>query len=223
MCGRYTLKLPLVDLANQLDVDLPGFTFEPRYNIAPTQRLPILTWEDGQVLALHRWGLIPFWAKNPSIGNKMINARGETIDSKPAFRAAFAKRRCLVPASGFYEWKKSPTGKIPQHIHNADQSLLTFAGLWESWKDGEDKEIRSFTIITVTPNTIMAPIHNRMPAIILPEDRERWLSPDLSSEAALALLRPYPDGMLATDPVSTLVNSPRNEGPELLNPPNTLF
>lgn len=223
MCGRYTLNLPIVELADQLDLDLPEFTFEPRYNIAPTQKLPIVTFEEGKVLALHRWGLIPFWAKDPSIGNKMINARGETLAHKPAFRTALARRRCLVPASGFYEWKKTPTGKIPQHIHNQDQSLLTFAGLWESWKDGEDKELRSFTIITVTPNELMAPIHDRMPAIILPQDRERWLSPDLTSEEALQLLRPCPDGLLTADPVSTLVNSPRNEGPELLAPPNTLF
>ncbi len=195
MCGRYTLKLPIVDLAGELDLELPKFTFEPRYNIAPTQRLPIVTYDDGQVLALHRWGLIPNWAKDPSVGNKMINARGETLASKPAFRDALAKRRCLVPASGFYEWKKSPTGKVPQHIDNQDRSLLTFAGLWESWTDGEEKEIRSFTIITVTPNTLMATIHDRMPAIILPEDRERWLSPDLSTEEALKLLRPYPDGL----------------------------
>ncbi|MEM0997943.1 MAG: SOS response-associated peptidase [Bacteroidota bacterium] len=224
MCGRYTLALPLIEVAQALGIGLPTFDFSPRYNIAPTQRLPIITDEAPQQFHLHRWGLIPFWAKDPAIGNRMINARSETIANKPAFRAAFRKRRCLIPATGFYEWKKTPTGKVPHHIYNQDSAVLTFAGLWESWQDAEAKEIRSYTIITCPPNALMAPIHDRMPAIILPEDRGRWLDPGLAPEAALALLQPYPPGLLQADPVSTQVNSPRNDGPQLLDPPPpTLF
>lgn len=215
MCGRYTLALPAIDIALLLDLMTPDFDFEPRYNVAPTQRLPVLSNDAPDRLSSYRWGLVPSWAKDPSIGNKLLNARAETLADKPAFRQALAQRRCLIPATGFYEWKAGPTGKVPQHIHLAGGGLLTFAGLWESWRDGEGREIRSFTIITTTPNALMAPIHDRMPVIIAPQDRQRWLQ----GEGIADLLRPYPDGELVADPVGPAVNAPRNEGPALLDPP----
>lgn len=223
MCGRYTITLDLDTILAQLNLELPDFGFEARFNIAPTQRLPVITSDDPHGLQLFKWGLVPFWAKNPAIGNKMINARGETVDSKPAFRSAFKSRRCLAIADGFYEWKKSPTGKIPHHIHLKSREAFTIAGLWESWEDPEGKPLRTFTLITTTPNALMADIHDRMPVIIGPQDRALWLDPEASPEALKALIKPLEDGLLEADPVSTKVNSPRNEGPELLSPPDTLF
>ena len=223
MCGRYTLKLPLDAVAEDLGVDHPEFAIEPRYNISPTQRLPVVTGELPHRMQLMRWGLVPSWAKDVSISNKMINARAETLFEKPSFRNAIAKRRCLIPTDGFYEWKATPFGKVPQHIHLQSQGLITFGGLWESWLDGEERELRTFTIITTTPNALMAEIHDRMPVIIAPQDRERWLDPQTPLAEIQAMLAPYPDGQLVADAVGHLVNSPRNEGPELLNPPGTLF
>jgi putative SOS response-associated peptidase YedK len=223
MCGRYTLKMPIALVTEELDLDRPEFEVAARYNIAPTQRLPVLTQEQPRHLQLMRWGLIPSWAKDPSIGSKMINARAETLAEKPAFRVALRERRCLIPADGFYEWKQTGFGKLPQHIHLISGNLLTFAGLWESWRDGEGRELRSFTIITTTPNALMATIHDRMPVIIPPSQRAAWLDPAAGLAEVQALLMPLPDGLLATQTVGDLVNSPRNDGPELLWPPQTLF
>ena len=223
MCGRYTLKMPIALVAEESDLGHPEFEVEPRYNIAPTQRLPVLTQERPRHLQLMRWGLIPSWAKDPSIGSKMINARAETLAEKPAFREALQQRRCLIPADGFYEWQQTGFGKLPQHIHLISGSLLTFAGLWDRWRDGEGRELRSFTIITTTPNALMAIIHDRMPVIIPPEKRDLWLDPAASLAEVQALLVPLPDGLLQTETVSDLVNSPRNDGPEVLLPPMKLF
>ncbi len=223
MCGRYTLKMPIALVTEELDLDRPEFEVAARYNIAPTQRLPVLTQEQPRHLQLMRWGLIPSWAKDPSIGSKMINARAETLAEKPAFRMALQERRCLIPADGFYEWQQTGFGKLPQHIHLISGNLLTFAGLWESWRDGEGRELRSFTIITTTPNALMATIHDRMPVIIPPSKRAVWLDPATGPAEVQALLMPLPDGLLTTQTVGDLVNSPRNDGPELLWPPQTLF
>lgn len=223
MCGRYTLSLPIAEVAIELGIDNPEFEVEPRYNIAPTQRVPVLTAEKPLHLSLFRWGLIPSWAKDPSIGNKLLNARAETLSEKPAFREAFSQRRCLIPADGFYEWKASPYGKIPQHIHHKNRSLLTFAGLWESWKDAEGREIRSYTIITTSPNQLMAEIHDRMPVIISPEERAIWLSENAPVQRLQSLMHPFREGELEAISVSEAVNSTKNEGPELLFPPMSLF
>lgn len=223
MCGRYTITYNIDQLLDDLDLLMPDFDFEPRYNIAPSQRVPIISSDAPRELKLYRWGLIPSWARDPKIGYKMINARGETIAEKPSFRSAFKKRRCLIPATGFYEWQKTSTGKQPMHIHLKSGKVMTFAGLWESWKDAEEKEIRTFTIVTTTPNTLMAPIHDRMPVIISPELRADWLDIELPAEEVQQLVRPYLEGALEADRVSTKVNSPRNEGPELLQGPDTLF
>lgn len=226
MCGRYTLALSFEEALAQLNLELPDFDFEPRYNIAPSQRLPIILNEAPQEVQLLRWGLIPSWAKDPKIGYKMINARAETLGQKPAFRQAFQQRRCLVPADGFYEWQKNYSGKHPHHIHLKDRSVMTFAGLWEIWKDAEGRPIRSFTVITTTPNTLMEPIHDRMPAIIPPEERPHWLAPDQDPELLQNMLRPYPTEQMAATPVSSKVGNVRNDNPSLIEPelPNpTLF
>ena len=223
MCGRYTIALDIDVLLDQLDLILDGFEFEPRFNIAPTQMLPVVLDESPDRLQRLRWGLVPFWAKDPRIGNKLINARGETVASKPSFREAFKKRRCLAVADGFYEWKKGPLGKVPHHIRRKDRKAFTIGGLWESWKDPEDRELRTFTLITTTPNALMAPIHDRMPVLIAPEHRDEWLHPETTRERLQELIRPCSEEGWEAVPVSTAVNSPRNEGPNLLNPPQTLF
>ena len=223
MCGRYTLSLPIADIIEDLDLDKPEFEIEPRYNIAPTQRMPILTGELPRRLSLSRWGLIPSWAKDISIGNKLLNARAETLADKPAFRQAFQQQRCLIPADGFYEWKKSPYGKTAQHIHLRNRGLLTFGGLWESWTDAEGREMRSYTIITTQPNSLMVDIHDRMPVIIEKSDRDAWLSQDAGPDDLEALMLPFREGALEAVAVGDRVNSTRNEGPDLLLPPMSLF
>ena len=223
MCGRYTQTLPAIDVAEDLGLEKPDFTFVPRFNAAPTQLLPVITNEEPGKMQLLRWGLIPFWAKDTSIGNRMINARAETVAVKPAYKHAFKKRRCLIISDGFYEWKKTPHGKVPHHIKLNSGKAMTFAGLWERWVDKETgEEISSFTLITTEPNELMAPIHDRMPVIIPKHKRGFWLSPDSQAEALQELLISYPAGEMVAMPVSTLVNSPRNDGPELLQK-DTLF
>jgi putative SOS response-associated peptidase YedK len=219
MCGRYTLSLPAISIADLLELLSPDFDFEPRFNIAPTQRLPVVTSAAPKELSLLRWGLVPSWAKDPGVGSKMINARAETLMEKPAFRQALAQRRCLVPVDGFYEWKSTPLGKVPHHIRRTDRGLITFAGLWDVWQDAEGRPIATFTIITVAPNDLMASIHDRMPAIIPADQRAKWLSMSTTAVEASAMLLPYPGTDLEAVAVNQRVNSPRNDGPELLLPP----
>lgn len=222
MCGRYNVSLTGRDLANSLGAELRADSAPPCYNRAPSQHSPVLVQDEGRLcLDMFRWGLIPFWAKDPGIGNRMINARAETLDSKPAFRNAFRRRRCLVPASGFYEWRKTRDGKVPHWIHPADGAPLTFAGLWEEWSPGADLEpIHSFTIITLGANEFMKQIHDRMPAIIPPEGRGAWLNPQAESEDLANLLRAAPEDLLEAHPISTRVNSPANDDPTLIDPIN---
>lgn len=222
MCGRFGQKASSAELAAAFEAawrcEEPRL---PRFNIAPTQHVPILLRHEGnRVLDVFRWGLIPGWAKDASIGNKMINARAESVlDNKPAYRAAFGRRRCLVPASGFYEWKKVGKTKVPQWIHAADGTLLTLAGLWEAWRPQKDAEpVLTFTIITTTPNTDVAGIHDRMPVIVAPEDRDAWLGAETPAADLAALMRAAPDGLLQSHAVSTAVNRPANDGPELIEP-----
>ena len=184
----------------------------PNYNVAPTQDIPIVRNNPetgGRELVFVHWGLVPFWAKDKSIGNRMINARAETVAGKPAFRAAFRKRHCLIPASGFYEWRKSDSGKQPMLIRMNNESMFAFAGLWESWRNPDDEmEMHSCTIITTEANDFMTKIHNRMPVILDPNDYNRWL--DLNDRSGMTLLQPCPDTWLEAYSVSTYVNSPRN-------------
>jgi putative SOS response-associated peptidase YedK len=205
---------------------------EPRYNIAPTQPVAAVTLDGssnnvGRRLEALHWGLIPFWAKDLTIGNKMINARAETLAEKPAFKNALVRRRCLIPADGFYEWKKEGRGRQPFYIRQRAGSsgdLFAFAGLWEEWRDPAASKdappLRSCTIITVAPNALMASIHDRMPAILRPNDEAAWLDTQgvRDPRDILALLAPYEDDALETYPVSKLVNAPANDDPECIEP-----
>jgi putative SOS response-associated peptidase YedK len=170
------------------------------------------------VLEMYRWGLIPSWAKDPVIGNRMINARAETVREKPSFRTAFERRRCLVPASGFYEWQKAGKGKVPHWIHPADGNLLTFAGLWERWSPEDAEPVYTYTILTAAANRFMQPLHERMPVIVPPEDREQWLDPEAKPDDLAPLLRSAPEELLDAHAVSTLVNAPGNDLPECIQP-----
>lgn len=221
MCGRYTLYSGHSRIAQQFDVPSPP-TLMPRYNIAPTQAVAIVRidkWDaSARELALVQWGLVPGWAKDRTIGNRLINARAETVADKPAFRAAFRRRRCLIPADGFYEWQQTPTGKQPFYIRARDEGLLAFAGLWERWERDEES-LESCTIITTQANEQLRPLHARMPVIISPDDFGSWLDPaNRDTESLVARLRPYPTDTLAAFPVSTHVNTPQHEDRRCIEP-----
>jgi putative SOS response-associated peptidase YedK len=220
MCGRFTLTIDPAQLRLALPwLDVPEATnFTPRYNISPTQPVAVVPNDGKHRLDFFTWGLIPSWAKDPSIGSNLINARGESVAEKPSFRTAFKRRRCLILTDGFYEWQKSADGKskTPMYIRMASGQPFAFAGLWEWWTPpgGDGSEIRSCTIITTEPNSLMAPIHNRMPVILPPETYEAWLEPsEQRPENLLPLIRPYPAEAMMAYPVSKLVNSPANDRP----------
>ncbi len=213
MCGRYAFIPPSIVILEQIDLG----AIAPRFNIAPSQQIPIIR-QDPETGDLHstyaRWGLIPFWAKDKKIGNKMINARAETVMQKPAFRAAFKYRRCLIPSSGFYEWDKLGKKSQPYFVTMKNTKVFAFAGLWEFWTEQETGQtIESATIITTAVNALLRRIHDRMPAIVPPEKYEQWLAKDTPPEQLTDLLHPYPAELMDMYPVSDLVNNPRNDVP----------
>lgn len=216
MCGRFTLTVD----AHQIREAFPWVTvpeeLQPRYNMAPSQPIAVIPNDGKNELTYYSWGLVPFWAKDPSIGNRMINARAETLDEKPSFKNAFRRRRCLVLADGFYEWKAEPgtKTKTPMYIHLKDQRPFTFAGLWERWNPPDGSELLSCTIITTEPNQLVADLHNRMP-VILPEDKYTlWLETgEVDTKELKSILVPYPPEEMSYYPVSTYVNNPANESP----------
>lgn len=221
MCGRFTLTTPIETLVETFQLSSVPEELAPRYNIAPTQPVAavLVDEEKAQHLALLRWGLIPGWAKDPSIGNRMINARAETVAEKPAFRVAFQRRRCLVLADGFYEWQRSERGKRPMYIRLADGRPFAFAGLWEHWKGADGPPLDSCTILTTEANELMRPIHNRMPVILPPEAYDLWLDPTVrAADSLLPLLRPHPAETMRAFAVSTLVNNPANDDPRCIVP-----
>ena len=219
MCGRFAYFVPAEQLAQHYG--LASAPPQPeRYNIAPSQDvLAIRQAQTGEREATSlKWGLVPHWAKDPTIGNRMINARGETVAEKPSFRQAFKRRRCIIPASGFYEWGPSRAGKWPYYISPADDPLLSFAGLWERWRTPEGEALESCTIITIAANASLARIHQRMP-VCLPESAYAdWLDPETSSETCLKLLAPLPDAALEVRAVGKAVNNPRNDVAALVEP-----
>jgi len=223
MCGRFTLtELDPAVLTETFFLGGGVPNLPPRYNIAPTQ--PVATVvrdvEHGDNrLVLMRWGLIPHWAKDPKIGNKLINARGETVHEKPSFRAALRRRRCLIVADGFYEWQAQPDGpKQPMYITLVDHQPFGFAGLWEQWTEPDSGDtLTTCTIITTSPNALLKPIHNRMPVILPREDYAAWLDPERSDPAqVMPLLRPYPAERMTAYPVSRRVNAPTFDDPSLI-------
>jgi putative SOS response-associated peptidase YedK len=216
MCGRYTLTKPLKTIISHLEAKSFKGEYLERYNIAPTQSMPVVVAHDGnRELEIMRWGLIPSWSKDPKTQSLLINARAETIQEKPSFRSSFKKRRCLVPADGFYEWTKRDSGKVPYWIHMTDEGLFAFAGIWSEWGKGEDS-LRSFSIITTEANSKLKSLHDRMPVIIGPENYAAWL--DSAQKDPASLLNAYPSEQMAYHEVSLRVNSPKNDDPECLAP-----
>jgi putative SOS response-associated peptidase YedK len=219
MCGRYVLTADADTLQLAFDLFSVPEAHTARFNIAPSQPIAVITNENPRVLTYHRWGLIPSWAKDPQIGYKMINARAETAAEKPAFRAALRRRRCLIPADGFFEWQKRDGRKVPMLIHLKDNRVFAFAGLWEVWYSPEGDEIRTATILTTEPNAFMASIHDRMPVILPREAYATWLAPDEQKPAdVLPLLKACEADLMAAYPVSTFVNNPANDTPEAIEP-----
>ncbi|MBI4282173.1 MAG: SOS response-associated peptidase [Chloroflexi bacterium] len=218
MCGRYSLATDIEGLADRFDFRATGLTYQVRFNIAPTQQVLTVTADGSENQAqMMKWGLIPFWAKDPSIGNRMINARAETLTERSVFRKAFQKRRCLVIADSFYEWMKVGKSKVPMRIILKSGEPFGFAGLWETWKSPDGEPVQSCTIITTTPNKVMEQIHNRMPVILPREAEGIWLSPEQTSQTALRdLLVPYAAGDMEAYPVSALVNSPKDDTPDVI-------
>lgn len=222
MCGRFSLSLPRgesEEFADEFGVKFPK-THRPRYNIAPTQEVFVLLAADGtrRIEAL-RWGLIPSWAKDPKIGNKLINARAETLFEKPIFRSAVKQRRCLVLADGFYEWQRAEKAKIPMFIRLKSKRPFGFAGLWESWVSPDGTTVKTCTIVTTEANELMKPIHARMPVIVPKESYAIWLSPQIEKADELTpILRAYPAEEMEVYGVSKLVNSPANDRPECIEP-----
>ncbi len=219
MCGRYTMHHSPQQVEMRFGVTEARATPTERYNIAPTQAVPIVVEGEGaRFLDTMQWGLIPSWAKEPGIGNKMINARAETIMEKPSFKVPLSRRRCILPADGFYEWKTDGKVRQPMHIRRKDGDLFGFAGLWEEWKQPDGTPLRTCTIITTEPNALTADIHNRMPVMLLPEHEAAWL--DVQHHKAtdvLDFLRPYPADLMEAYRVDKRVNIPTVEDPALLN------
>jgi putative SOS response-associated peptidase YedK len=218
MCGRYSLIVDASVLAGVFEIE-PTRNLNPRFNIAPTQIVPIVRAgrEAPREWAGVRWGLVPSWAKDSKIGARMINARGETVAEKPSFRSAIKTRRCLIPADGFYEWVTTDGGKRPHYIHFADGRPFAFAGLWERWDKGGDQPLDTCTIITTTPNRLVAGFHDRMPVILPPDHFAEWLKPEvLPPDRLLDLLVPHPEENMEAYAVSTHVNKPSNDDPECI-------
>lgn len=221
MCGRFTLTVDPAESPEKFGSYTFPKKFSPRFNIAPTQPVLAIPNDDKFKADFFVWGLIPMWAKDPSIGNRMINARGETLAEKPSFRGSLKYKRCLILADGFYEWKSADgkKTKTPFFIHMKDRKPFAFAGLWDSWNGPDGSHIRSCTIITTEPNELMSMIHDRMPVILHTRDYAKWLDPSPQTpDQLLPLLKPFPADMMDAYPVSTLVNKPANDIPELVVP-----
>jgi putative SOS response-associated peptidase YedK len=215
MCGRYRLSRRKQVVEEYFDCGSEEPDWTPRYNIAPTQPVPVIRQhlkEPVRQLSLMRWGLIPSWAKDSSTAASMINARAETAATKPAFRDALKSRRCLIPADGFYEWKRNGKTKLPYCFDVNDGELFAFAGIWDRWKDPSGQWIKSCSILTTTPNAVTSAVHDRMPVILDPDSYDLWLDPGMTNVAAASeLLKPYDARLMRCYPVSTRVNSVVND------------
>jgi putative SOS response-associated peptidase YedK len=221
MCGRFTLTVDPGDLADFYPGTSVPEQMQARFNIAPTQPVAVVANTGENKLDYYVWGLVPSWAKDPSIGSRMINARAETLAEKPSFRTPFRRKRCLVLADGFYEWKKSPTSsaKQPMYIYLKSRQPFAFAGLWDQWFAPDGSEVRSCTIITTEPNELLQPIHNRMPVILKRDAFAAWLVPqEQTPERLSSLLVPYPSSEMAAHEVSRLVNKPENDTRACIQP-----
>ena len=219
MCGRFTLTADATLIQEAFPwLNIPG-GLQPRYNVAPTQPVAVVPNDGKNQLDYFMWGLIPSWAKDADIGNRLINARAETLAEKPSFRSSLKRKRCLILADGFYEWKQIPgqKAKLPMYIRLKSGQPFAFAGLWDEWHSPDGSQVLSCTIITTEPNSMMQAIHNRMPVILSPEAYTAWLAQgDQKPETIIGLLQPYPPEKMTAYPVSILVNSPNNDSPELI-------
>lgn len=219
MCGRFTLVSPYVAVTERFHVRVQPPGIKPRYNIAPGQEVLCVIRDGENRIEPLRWGLIPSWAKDPAIGNRLINARAETLAEKPSFRSAFAKRRCLVVADGFYEWRPSGKRKVPVYIFLKSKKPFGIAGLYENWKTPDGKNLRTFTIITTDSNDLVRPIHDRMPVIVPADAEDCWLDPGEGSRERLqALLVPYPAEEMDAYDVTPVVNSASHDAPDCILP-----
>lgn len=219
MCGRFTLTVNPAGLQDAFENYTFPTRFAPRFNIAPTQPVLAIPNDDRHEADFFIWGLIPMWAKDPGIGSRLINARAETLAEKPSFRSSLKYKRCLILADGFYEWRPSGKTKLPYFIHMNDRKPFAFAGLWDAWNSPDGAQIKTCTIITTEPNELMSLIHNRMPAILHPRDYAKWLDTSPQTPESLApLIKPYPAEEMSAYPVSTMVNKPENDIPELVVP-----
>lgn len=220
MCGRFTQTVGVEALRKRFGFEQPTFDLRPRYNLAPTQDAPVVLERDGnRRLELFRWGLVPSWSKDPKTGYKLINARAETAATKPSFRRCFAKRRCLVPADGFYEWKRvGEKLKWPMRVVLRSREPFAFAGLWDEWKQPDGKPLHTFTILTTDAPPSLRSLHDRVPVILPPEGEAAWLDPRTRPEALTPLLAPPPDDRLEAYPVSPLVNTAKTDEPACIEP-----
>lgn len=220
MCGRFSLSISWQEICKRYSVVLgTEIDWQGRYNIAPSQNCIVIIQEGANNIAKPmKWGLVPHWSKDPKLGYKMINARCETIDQKPSFKGCLARKRCIIPADGFYEWKKEGDTKQPIRICLSNEEPFAFAGLWDTWESPQTGEvIESFTIITTPSNSIITNIHDRMPAILSPEEENTWLNPNTGVVHLKSLLSPYPSQLMRLYPVSPIVNSWKNDVPECFN------
>ena len=221
MCGRFTASFEFreIKVGYNLQQDLP--CFGRRFNIAPSQEVPVIIQNGGKnELKIMRWGLVPSWAPDRSIANRMINARAETVTEKPSFRRLLQSRRCLIPADGFYEWRREGSGKVPVWFYIKKKEPFAFAGLWDVWRDVEGEVLHTFTIITTSPNALLRRIHNRMPVIFDALQARQWLDPRLSTRTAdiAAVLAPFPFELMESHDVSPLVNKPEVDSSDCINP-----
>lgn len=226
MCGRYVLKATLEELERKYGAVPEGtFTLNARYNVAPSAMMPVVLLNEGKrVIDLYRWGLIPFWAESINTGYSMINARSETLANKKSFRKPFRSQRCVVPASGFYEWKNTSSGKIPYYITQKKASLMNLAGLYETWKSDSGETVNSYTIVTTPANKPIQNLHDRMPAMLADAELDIWLNHEHQSDDMLHdLLQPWPDNDITYYRVDTRVNNARNTGEDLIEPYRDLF
>jgi putative SOS response-associated peptidase YedK len=220
VCGRFTLAIPKAMLESLFRLDIAG-DLPPRFNIAPSQPVVVVRAPESEAreFALFQWGLIPSWSKDPAIGPRMINARSETAAKKPSFRAAMKRRRCLIPASGFYEWTKVGAAKQPFYIRMRDERPFAMAGLWELWCGEDGSELETCTILTTTPNEVVGEIHERMPVIITPDDFDEWMDPANEKPGTVGpLLRPYPAAEMKAHPVDLRVNKPSADDSSCIEP-----
>ncbi len=218
MCGRYSLTKPIKTLKEHFKAIAVELDHDTRYNIAPSQSVPIvIAGEQEREIHALRWGLIPSWSKDPDMGNRLINARAETVHEKPSFRSSFKKRRCLVPADGFYEWQVRDQEKFPQYIRMRTGGLFALAGLWSEWDSGKGI-LRTFTIITTSANGDLNSLHHRMPVILLPGQYDDWTASETSTDHLRNMLKPLGEGLLDHYEISKTVNSPKNDTEECIQP-----